>query len=129
MQTISKQATRSKQTAEERQARNVEALERGSRMGPSSNDGPVVMQFRARGFDNIETFGPRQNVRTYAAWQALGRQVRKGEKSVHCTVWIHGEKDNHNAKTGEIERKSVSFPRSACLFHVSQTDAKNGGAA
>ena len=110
-----------------REALDREALERGSRCQPNSNDAQVYLQFGARGIapHDIETCGPHQNVRTYRAWRALGRQVRKGEKSVRLTVWITDGEDKVDAVTGKVV-KARTFPRPACVFHVSQTDPSNG---
>ena len=110
-----------------RQAQDDEAYLRGSRVQPNSNDQPVIAELVNRGIPigDIITFGPGQNVRTYRAWRAIHRQVRKGEKSVRCTVWLSVEKPS---KADPTKTKLVSFPKTACVFHVSQTD-EIGGAA
>lgn len=111
--------------ASKRQAQDDEAYLRGSRVQPNSNDQPVIAALMACGIplDDIITFGPGQNVRTYRAWRAIHRQVRKGEKSVRCTVWLSTEKPS---KTDPTKTKLVSFPKTACVFHVSQTDEIGG---
>ena len=110
-----------------RQAQDDEAYLRGSRVKPNSNDSPVIIQLVNRGIPlaDITTFGPGQNVRTYRAWRSIGRQVRKGERSVRCTVWLSVEKPD---KRNPEKTKVVSYPKTACVFHVSQTD-EIGGAA
>ena len=110
-----------------RQAQDDEAYLRGSRVKPNSNDTPVITQLVSRGIPlaDIVTFGPGQNVRTYRAWRSIGRQVRKGERSVRCTVWLSVEKPD---KRNPEKTKVVSYPKIACVFHVSQTD-EIGGAA
>ena len=49
-----------------------------------------MMAFTERGWAP-EDVKPRENVFTYKAWQALGRQVRKGEKGVKVCVYITTE--------------------------------------
>ena len=101
-----------------------ESLDRGSRRAPNSNDTVVMLTLESRGIstDDVHTFGPDQNVRTYRAWRALGRQVRKGEKSVQLTCWIPATRTDK--KTGK--EKTSCRPVSACVFHVSQTDTIGG---
>lgn len=107
-----------------RETQEREALERGSRSMPNGNDMVALLAFEARGIpaQQVDTFGPNQNVYTYAAWRAKGRQVRKGEKSVKLTVWRpFGEKPD--PETGKIKPERM-LPVSACVFHVSQTDQR-----
>ena len=108
-----------------RQAQDDEAYLRGSRVKPNSNDSPVIIQLVNRGIPlaDITTFGPGQNVRTYRAWRSIGRQVRKGERSVRCTVWLSVEKPD---KRNPEKTKVVSYPKNACVFHIDQTDAIGG---
>jgi antirestriction protein ArdC len=70
---------------------------------------------------------PRENVFTYQAWRALGRQVRRGEHGVKVVTFIEAAKENK--ETGE--RESFRRPRTTTVFHISQTDAVeiDGGAA
>jgi hypothetical protein len=125
MQTATK--PRRKLTETERADRNNDALDRGSRCKPNSNDLPVVAEFGLRGIpeQDIRTCSPDQNVYTYDAWQALKRQVRKGEKSVRCTVWIPMKiKGRPDAIVKRLQEDHTSARRhNACLFRVSQTDA------
>ena len=127
MQTLTKprRKTRRRLTQEERDDRNNEALSNGTRFVPNSNDGPVTLEFKARGIpvEDIHTFAPDQNVFTYNAWQAQGRQVRKGETSVRCTVWIPVVV---KSKDPDKPDKTRSRMHNACLFHISQTDEIDG---
>lgn len=128
MSTLTKDQRRAKRVAGDR-----DAMERGSRCLPNGNDGPCVMEFAGRGvpLDQIDTFGPNQNVRTYRAWRAKGRQVRKGEKSVRLTVWRpHDDNPGLYVEPG-ADGKPVRVkcrPVTACVFHISQTDLVNGKA-
>jgi hypothetical protein len=106
-----------------------EALSRASRPMPNGNDAQCILEFSSRGIpvEEIETFGPGQNVFTYKAWRAKGRQVRKGEKSVKLTVWhpIDSDDDDTDRNTDKPKRKRCR-PVTACVFHVSQTDPAEG---
>lgn len=104
---------RKRYTPEERRAFALEALGRATSRLASNNDGVVIAAFAERGIDAT----PRVDVFTYAAWQALGRQVRRGEKSVTVTTWIPLA-----AKEGDPKRTGGMIPRRAYVFHVSQTD-------
>lgn len=132
MQTVTKARRKSRRrlTPDERQARNENSLANASRHAPNSNDIPVIMEFQTRGLssDKVHTFGPEQNVYTYNAWQAKGRQVRKGERSVRCTVWIPVVVKGKPDAIRESDRKDRTRSRmhNACLFHISQTDPIGG---
>lgn len=65
--------------------------------------------------DNIE---PRDNVLTYNAWRAKGRQVKRGAHGVKITVFVptlikgeNGAPDRHG-----------KYVRSVAVFHKSQTE-------
>lgn len=111
---------------EARREREAQALESGTRFQPKGNDVLVIAEFTRRGIplSEIETFGPRQNVRTYNAWRALGRQVRKGERGVAVTVFGQAEDSpTDDSPGGSVsKRKPRRFAVRAYVFHVSQTD-------
>ncbi len=88
--------------------------------GFSKNDALVIALFAARGIDP-ETIEPRENVLTYRAWQAKGRQVCKGERSVRITTYI--PIDEKRDENGKVTRAAGSRPKMAFVFHVSQTKA------
>jgi antirestriction protein ArdC len=94
-----------------------EALARAVNGQSLTNYVPIIEAFKARGIPESEIL-PRENVFTYTAWQALGRQVRKGEHGVKILTWLH--KSKINKATGEEE--SYTMPWSVTVFHVSQTD-------
>ena len=98
----------------------AEALDR-IESGFSKNDALVVALFAARGIDPADV-EPRVNVLTYRAWQAKGRQVCKGEKSVRLTVYIPID-EKRDAVTGKVTRAAGSRPWSSAVFHISQTKA------
>ena len=108
---------RSEETREEQLAR-IQASEN------ESNYPAIIEGFKARGIP-VDQIRPRENVLTYRAWQAKGRQVRKGEKSVKIDVWIEYDKKSDDGKPAtDPEGNPVKgrSRRSVAVFHVSQTD-------
>lgn len=103
-----------------------ESLER-ARFGQSVSNYPAIYRgFAEKGIPESE-INPRENIFTYAAWKALGRQVRRGEHGVKVMTVRTGTK--RDTRTGEESR--YSFPTRSTVFHVSQTEAitANGAAA
>lgn len=96
------------------QAIQQEALTRASSGQSFANYQTIFEGFMRKGIPESE-IKPRENVFTYQAWRALGRQVRKGEHGVKCLTFIVCEdKDN--------PEKTYRRPWSTTVFHVSQTD-------
>ncbi len=101
-----------------------EALDRAIGGQSMTNFVPIFHGFIAKGIPE-DQIKPRENVFTYHAWRALGRQVRRGEHGIKVSTWVPMDK-----KTGEIdpqtgEEKKVKLGRRAWMatvFHVSQTD-------
>jgi len=83
-----------------RRANNAAALRRAREGMSPENDARVISGMIAAGYDPSE-IDPRTNCFTYPAWQALGRQVLKGETGVKIPVG----------------------KRLASIFHISQTSA------
>ena len=104
-------------TKAEKEVRARESFERAITSQSIKNDAAVIEAFMMRGYAP-EDIRPRVNVFTYEGWQYLGRQVRKGQKSIGVTVYIPSKKKDK--KSGE-EKKSV-YPSTAHLFHIDQTD-------
>ena len=88
-----------------------EALTRAQTGHSMANYAQILHGFSAKGIADIR---PRENVFTYAAWQALGRQVMKGQTGVKVQTWITTEKDG--------EKRTM--PKTTTVFHISQTEAK-----
>ena len=85
--------------------------------GQSCANYPAIFAgFMARGIPEGE-IKPRVNVFTFNAWKAKGPQVRRGEKSVSVTTWI-----SMRPKAGDPDGKPGRRPKTAYVFHVSQTD-------
>jgi hypothetical protein len=86
--------------------------------GQSMTNYPVIIRgFIARGIPESETL-PRENVFTYDAWLAQGRQVRKGEHGIKVLTFITCAKEDK--ETGE--KKAYRRPWSTTVFHISQTE-------
>jgi len=96
-----------------------EALARAKGNQALTNYPTIYHGFMEKGIPE-EEIEPRVNVFTYNAWKALGRQVQKGEKGVKVTTWIDCTKEKENGN-GEVETVHYRRPRSATVFHISQT--------
>src|SRR5262245_55998110 len=105
-----------------------EALSRAA-SGQSLTNLPAIFHgFMAKGIPEAD-IRPRENVFTYHAWRALGRQVRRGEHGVRVTTFVPVDAktdaaEQKDAENGEQSKKNRRFSRpwSATVFHVSQTD-------
>ena len=104
-----------------REAMQQEALSRAAN-GQSFANWPVIIAgFVAKGIPEPD-IRPRENVFTYHAWRALGRQVRRGEHGVKVCTYVEAEKKETDQDTGEEKKRAVRRPWTATVFHVSQTD-------
>ena len=101
-----------------------EALSRAATGQTLSNYPAILAGFLAKGIPETD-IRPRENVFTYHAWRALGRQVRKGEHGVKVCTFVSGdrEKTERDPNGGErTVKRSFRRPWTATVFHVSQTD-------
>ena len=62
---------------------------------------------------------PRENVFTYNAWLAKGRQVRKGEHGVKAVTFVPMTLKDKRDPSKKIESRR---PWTTTVFHISQTD-------
>ena len=101
-----------------------EALSRAAN-GQSLTNWPTIFEgFVAKGIPEGD-IKPRENVFTYHAWRALGRQVRRGEHGVKVTTWItpKDKRDNPDATAEERQKaRRGKIAWTATVFHISQTD-------
>jgi hypothetical protein len=106
-----------------REEMQQEALSRATGNQSMANWGAIFAGFAAKGIPEQE-IKPRENVFTYHAWRALGRQVRRGEHGVKITTWVPAAgKEETDPDTGEKKEGSgFRVCKSATVFHVSQTD-------
>jgi hypothetical protein len=98
----------------------AQALANATQSASLANYPTIYEQFEQRGIPAAD-IRPRENVFTYNAWLALGRQVRRGEHGVKVVTWIDMTKKNEAGEKQDIGRK----PRTVAVFHISQTDAIN----
>src|SRR5207302_7515386 len=107
-----------------REEMQQEALSRAIGGQALTNWPAIIHGFAAKGIPESD-IRPRENVFTYHAWRALGRQVRRGEHGIRVTTFVPMTK-----KTGQVdaetgEEKTAELGKrawSATVFHVSQTD-------
>lgn len=106
----------------------AEALRNAVTRESSMNYEAIFEGFEAMGIPMDEVV-PRENVFTYNAWLALGRQVRKGEHGVKVVTYIERKAKAGDASEGKAEGEgeggSYKFPRTTTVFHISQTDPIN----
>ncbi len=105
--------------------RQAEALSRALTGQSWSNFPAIIQGFMARGIPEDQIL-PRENVFTYQAWRALGRQVRKGEHGVKVVTFIQRDKKVKDTETDEVKLQIYSVPRTVSVFHISQTDKREG---
>ncbi|MFL5329897.1 MAG: ArdC-like ssDNA-binding domain-containing protein [Gemmataceae bacterium] len=99
-----------------------EALSRAATGQSLSNWPAIIDGFTAKGIPESEIL-PRENVFTYHAWRALGRQVRRGEHGVRVLTFVACDAKSGTSQEGEAQAKRrFNRPWSATVFHVSQTD-------
>ena len=94
----------------------VEALSRAVSGLSLGNYPAIYAGFVAKGIPET-AIKPRENVFTYQAWRALGRQVRRGEHGVKVVTFVEMAKENK--ETGEKQsfrrpRKTEENHRSVC---------------
>jgi hypothetical protein len=91
-----------------------DALMRARSGNSALNYHAIITGFIAKGIPSSAII-PRENVLTYGAWQAIGRQVLKGQKGVKVVSWI---------KTTDKTGAEIMRPTSATVFHITQTEVK-----
>ena len=96
-----------------------DALTRAVSGATWSNYPAIFAGFMERGLPESE-IKPRENVFTFEAWKALGRHVRRGEHGVRVQTWIPIP-PKVDEQTGET-KPGGRRPKTAVVFHVSQTD-------
>jgi len=102
-----------------------EALTR-AQTGQSLTNWPAIFDhFTAAGIPEADIV-PRVNVLTYRAWQAKGRQVRKGERGCKVITCIPIDSQEKDKATGKEITVTKLRPWNATVFHVSHTDETKG---
>lgn len=104
-----------------------EALSRAASGQSFTNWPAIVHGFAAKGIAESD-IRPRENVFTYHAWRALGRQVRRGEHGVKVVTFVSTDRGAEpiepadDATPKPAKRNPGRRPWTATVFHVSQTD-------
>src|SRR5438094_9903631 len=120
-QTFAREPPMHKATKQEMQQ---EALGRALAGQSLSNWPTILAGFTAKGIPEDDIL-PRENVFTYHAWRALGRQVRRGEHGVKVTTFVPMTKKTGDLDPATGDEKKVGIGNrawTATVFHVSQTD-------
>ena len=114
-----------------KQEMQQEALGRALAGQSLSNWPTILAGFTAKGIPEDDIL-PRENVFTYHAWRALGRQVRRGEHGVKVCTFVavaspDSKEDVDGVATNDVDgtnKRNGGFrrPWTATVFHVSQTD-------
>lgn len=95
----------------------AQALANATRSSSISNYPAIFAGFELMGIPASD-IKPRENIFTYHAWRAKGRQVKKGEHGVKIVSWVNMTRKNEAGEATPIGRK----PRRTTVFHVSQTE-------
>ena len=108
------------QRAAERWAAALNRAENGQSL---ANYATIYEGFMAQGIDEDE-IQPRQNVFTWGAWKAKGRQPRRDERNNFVTVntWrpVFGDVEQRDGSTRK--GKTGMVPTTAKVYHVPQTE-------
>src|SRR5258708_14756735 len=87
-----------------REQMQQEALARAANGQTLTNWPAIIHGFMARGIPEHE-IRPRENVFTYHAWRALGRQVRRGEHGVKVVTFVTttGKEDKDDLAANDLD--------------------------
>lgn len=110
----------SKKPSVSREAIESEALGNAVNGQSLANYTAIFEGFMARGIPESE-IKPRENVFTYNAWRALGRQVRKGEHGIKILTFITCD-PSEETRAKDPDAKGYRRPWSTTVFHETQTD-------
>ena len=109
-----------KANAERAAARWAAALNRAENGQSFANYATIFAGFLAKGIDE-DQIRPRENVLTWGAWRAKGRQPRRDERkngvTVHTRRPIFGKRDD--GTRGIVGTTATT----ATVYHESQTEA------
>jgi hypothetical protein len=104
----------------DRKQMQAESLSRAVSGQAFTNWPTIIEGFLAKGIPEHE-IKPRENVFTYHAWRALGRQVRRGEHGVKVLTFV-AMKDKADDSADKPKAGATRRPWAATVFHISQTD-------
>lgn len=98
-----------------------EALNRATSNQSESNYDAIFEGFMDKGISPNDIH-PRENVFTYHAWRAKGRQVRKGEHGVKIITMIPVKDKETGKQATDGDGRPKFRAKRATVFHISQTD-------
>jgi hypothetical protein len=95
---------------------NEELAKHGMPAGSRWNMIIVLSQVKARFPEQLKNSIPHLTIKTFNAWKAEGRKVKKGEKAMQCLTYV-----SYESEDGE-EDDRVIFPKTAHVFGIWQTE-------
>ena len=99
-------------------AGSTQAVWRGSEKTASDVKKEIAKRW---GEEEAETYDPRKNCFTYRTWQALGYQVKKGEKAIRSRTLVEvTDPDAKDAKKAVIAK----YPKTVFLFYYKQVEQR-----
>ena len=104
-----------------REQLDAESLSRAQNGNALTNYPAILSGFAAKGIP-LDAIQPRENIFTYRAWRAKGRQVRRGEHGVK--VVSYRPVDRKVERDGREVVETKLHPCGATVFHISQTDER-----
>jgi antirestriction protein ArdC len=111
-----------------REEQQAESLQKALVGQSVMNYAAIYEGFMARGIAEAD-IRPRENVFTYNAWIAAGRQVRKGEHGVKVVTFVDmSESEESASKHPDKPKSHYRRTWTTTVFHVSQTDPITKGA-
>ena len=100
---------------------NQQALVNATQSESTANYQAIFTGLKSIGIAETD-IKPRENVFTYRAWLALGRQVSKGQHGVKVVTYVPMSKtDKETGEKSEFRR-----PKTTTVFHISQTQEIDG---
>ncbi len=103
--------------------RQAQSLDRAKNGKSTANYLAILAGFSAMGILESD-IKPRNNVFTYQAWRAQGRQVRKGVHGVRISTFVPITIKDKKHPNDRSKDKTASKPRQTTVFHFSQTDER-----
>ena len=80
---------------------------------------------RRWGDDEAAKYDPLTNCFTIRTWNALGYQVKKGEKAIRSLTYVEGKDQTENAADEDDEEPEVrTYPKTVYLFYRIQVEKR-----
>lgn len=72
------------------------------------------------GIEAVQKYDPETNCFTYKTWQAMGFQVKRGEKALKSVTFV--EANEKNKETDEKTGNTFKYARNVALFYYLQVE-------